>query len=112
MKIPKDWKPDTLYILGDNLPHNHPARTKVKGMTLWKSIDYAPTPSNGLCIRGVWKRENGFRPPKKDEWYLSGCEGFVRAYRAPNDFSESFFVASIVLVKNKTIQTSEIIERY
>lgn len=34
------------------------------------------------------------RPPKKGELYLSGCEGFERAYIAPNDLSTPFFICT------------------
>jgi hypothetical protein len=110
---PKGWKPDTLYLLGDNVRYDHPAKKLFKGPNIWKAIDFAPTPSNGLCIRAIWTKENGYRSPKKDEWYLSGCDGFVRAYRAPNDLpGDGFFIASIVVVEMKTIQTAKIIEVY
>lgn len=50
------------------------------------------------------------RPPSKGEWYLSGCEGYVRAYRAPNDLSDSELIARIVRVETKTVTTTRIIE--
>ncbi len=106
---PKGWTPNTTYQLGDNVPYNHPIKEKVKGMNVWKSIDYAPTPANGHCARAVWTRE--YREPKKGEWYLSGCEGFVRAYLAPNDLTGmKYFIAKIALVKTQTIQHMEVLE--
>lgn len=38
-----------------------------------------------------------FRPPKKDEWYLSGA--IVAAYRAPNDFNTEYHIAKLVKVR-------------
>jgi len=111
---PKGWKPDTLYTLGDTIPYDHPATKIVGKMSRWK-IDYVPIPSNGHRVCAIWTRENGYRAPMKGEWYLSGCEGFVRAYRAPNDLTgtgDGFFIASIVVVEMKTIQTAKIIEVY
>lgn len=35
-------------------------------------------------------RKDGFRPPKKGEFYLSGA--IVQAWRAPNDLSASYQV--------------------
>ena len=107
---PKGWTPNTTYILGDSLPYNHPAKAKVKGMTYWKSLDYAPTPANGHCVRGVWSGE--YRKPKKGEWYLSGCEGYERAYLAPNDLETKYFIINVALVKTKTIQTQTVLEVY
>jgi hypothetical protein len=107
---PKSWKPGTFYILGDNLPYNHPAKAKIKGMNYFKSIDYAPTPANGYCVRAKWSGE--YREPKKGEYYLSGCEGTERAYIAPNDLSFEYFIMKIVLVKTKTIQSFTEIEEY
>jgi hypothetical protein len=113
MKKPKGWKPHTLYLLGDNLHYNHPAKKLVAGHNIWKSIDFAPIPSNGHCVRAIWTQKNGYRSPKKDEWYLSGCEGFVRAYRTPNDLTGmEFFIASIVVVEMKTAHTSKVIQVY
>lgn len=93
MKKPKGWTPDTYYILGDKHPKN-------KGVYL-PSIDYAPMPKNGKHIKAVWDQDIQ-RAPKKGEWYLSGCEGYVRAYRAPNDLSYEYFIAKIVEVETKT----------
>jgi hypothetical protein len=108
---PKSWMgPETTYQLGDNLPYGHPAKKEVKGMQIWKSIDFAPTPSNGVCVRAVWSGE--YRAPKKGEWYLSGCEGFERAYLAPNDLSTKYFIMKIAVVKFKTIQKQTIKEVY
>lgn len=35
-----------------------------------------------------------FRPPRSGEWYLSGA--IVEAYRAPNDLSTPFHIATLV----------------
>ena len=113
MKTPRGWTEDTLYILGDNLRYDHPAKKIVSGSNIWKAIDYVPTPSNGFCVRAIWNGEK--RAPKKGEWYLSGPAGFVRAYKASNDLTgtgDDFFIASIVVVEMKTIQTKKIIVRY
>ena len=105
---PKSWKPGKTYQLGDNLPYDHPAKKKAKGMNIWKSIDYAPTPANGYCVRAVWTKE--YREPKKGEWYLSGCEGFERAYLSPNDLSTKYFIMRVALVKTNTVQYMDIKE--
>jgi len=101
MKKPKGWIPDTYYKLGDR----HPAQGKF-GVYL-PSVDYAPMPKNGKHVKAIWGGE--YREPKKGEWYLSGCEGFVTAYRAPNDLSYEYFIAKIVEVETKTWTTTKTI---
>lgn len=48
-------------------------------------------------IRYRAKPTGEYRPPKADEWYLSGA--IVEAYRAPNDLSPPYFIARIVRAK-------------
>lgn len=36
------------------------------------------------------------RPPRKDEWYLSGA--IVEAYRASNDLSSDYYIAKLVVM--------------
>ena len=50
------------------------------------------------------------RPPCKGEWYLSGCEGYVKAYRAPKDLNITELIARIVRVETKTVTTTRIID--
>ena len=94
---PKGWTPDTYYKLGDRHPNQ-------KSVYL-PSIDYAPMPKNGKHVKAAWGGE--YRTPKKGEWYLSGCEGFVTAYKAANDFIEgdNYFIAKVVEVETKTWTT-------
>ena len=108
MTRPKGWTPDTLYTLGDRLPYDHPAKKDQN--PYFASIGYAMTPSNGKHVKAKWTGEK--RCPKKGEWYLSGCEGFVRAYKAPSDLSSEYFIGKIVLVENKTTTTSTILTEY
>jgi len=42
------------------------------------------------------------RPPRKNERYLSG--GVVQAWRAPNDLSTPYHIASLVLVRTRMVQ--------
>ena len=37
---------------------------------------------------------NEYRCPKKGEWYLSGA--IPMAYKAPNDLTQEFFIATVV----------------
>lgn len=109
MKRPKSWKPGKLYQLGDRLPYNHPAK-KQQG-SIFPSIDFAMTPSNGKHVKAFWSGH--YRAPKKGEWYLSGCEGFERAYLAPNDLTgDEFFIMRIALVENKTTTTTTVLTEY
>ncbi len=109
MKRPKGWKPGMLYTLGDRLPYDHPARKLQK--SIFASIDYAPVPQNGKHVKAFWSGQ--YRSHKKGEWYLSGCEGFVRAYRAPNDLDGmDFFIMRIALVENKTTTTTTVLTEY
>ena len=52
-----------------------------------------------LCIKIGEKR-----PPKKGEWYLSGCNenGDPNGWKAPNDLSNSFILAKLVLIQRVT----------
>ena len=36
----------------------------------------------------------GYRTPRKGEYYLSGCDGHVCAWQAPNDLSSVYFVVT------------------
>lgn len=102
-KRPKGWKPNTLYMLGDSLPYDHPFR-KLQG-TLLKNVGYTMLPNNGKCVKAIWTEE--YREPKKGEWYLSGAK--VVAYRAPNDLSTKYFIAKPVLVERKTYTRETVI---
>lgn len=105
MKIPKGWTETTTYPLGDRVRYDHPFRKKIDKLSrVWQSIDYAPTPSNGKCIRAIWAKE--YRPPKKGEWYL----GPGTAYLAQADLSSSYFICKLAIVEFKTIKTSTICE--
>ena len=108
MKRPKSWKPGMLYQLGDRLPYNHPARKQQK--SIFPSLDFAPTPQNGKHVKAFWSGQ--YRAPKKGEWYLSGCEGYERAYMAPNDLSDEYFIMRIALVENKTTTTTKVLTEY
>lgn len=44
-----------------------------------------------------FKRTKEFRAPKKGEWYLSGA--IAEAYRAPNDLSSPYWIATRVSVR-------------
>lgn len=43
------------------------------------------------------------RPPLKGEWFLSGAE--AAAYRAPNDLSTPYHIATLVKVETRTVTT-------
>lgn len=44
-----------------------------------------------------------FRCPKQGEWYISGA--ISEAYKAPNDLLCKFWIAKIVLIEKKTIES-------
>lgn len=44
------------------------------------------------------------RPPKAGEWYLSGA--VIEGYRAPNDLTQSYHIASLVRVRTETAVTT------
>ena len=71
-----------LYILGDY----HPDRK-------WATNGIAD--GSAMAINS-----NKYRCPKKGEWYLSGA--IPMAYKAPNDLTQEFFIATIVKVTKKT----------
>lgn len=99
MKKPKGWTPDTYYILGDKHPK----------MSLGTAcmIKFAHFPTKGKHIKAVWSKE--YRAPDAGEWYLSGCEGFVRAYQAKQDLCTEYFIANIVEVETKTWTTTKVV---
>ena len=99
MPKPEGWTKGKTYILGDTYINT----LEGKRQPYFPTIDYASTPTNGICIRAEWSGK--YRCPLKGEWYLSGCEGYVRAYRAPNDLTCEYFIMTIVEVKIKTIKT-------
>ena len=47
------------------------------------------------------------RPPRKGEWYLSGAR--VAAYRAPNDLSSEYHIATLVVVEKTVTETTRIV---
>jgi hypothetical protein len=51
------------------------------------------------------KRTGEFREPKAGEWYLSGA--IVTAYRAPNDLTQKFHIATVVKIKRETVIREE-----
>ena len=81
--------PVKTYPLGDYHPEQ-----KFKPM---KSIGHSDK-----TIQAINSHE--FRCPKKGEWYLSGNP--IIAWKAPNDLSQSYWIAKPVKVK--TITTYEI----
>jgi hypothetical protein len=84
MKKPKGHiHGETFYPLGDSFP-----TIRKDGQGFIKRCN----------IKAQWSRE--YREPKKGEWYLSGNP--VTAYKAPNDLSTKYFIATIVEVKVKT----------
>jgi len=105
---PKSWEPGKLYTIGDRLPYDHPAKKHCK--QFFPSIAYAMTPTNGKHVKAFWSGQ--YRPPKKGEWYLSGCEGYEHAYRAKANFDQSFFIMRIALAENKTVTTTKILTEY
>lgn len=103
-KRPKGWKSGTIYRLGDRLPVNHPLYKNQKGSP--NSSLYG-IPSNGQWVGAEWRGE--YRAPRHGELYLSGCEGFVRAYVAPSDLTTEYFIAVPVLVESKTVRVDTIL---
>lgn len=102
MKRPKGWTPDTYYRLGDK-------HSSMK--SFFDFGEYATIPKKGTHVKAIWDGE--YRTPKKGEWYLSGCEGFVFAYRAPSDFvdiNSNYFIVKIVEVETKTWTTTQIVK--
>lgn len=84
MKNPKGHiHEETFYPLGDFFP-----TIRRDGQGFMRRCD----------IMAQWSGE--YREPKKGEWYLSGA--VVTAYKAPNDLSTKYFIATIVEVKVKT----------
>ncbi len=55
-----------------------------------------PAAFGGVLLkkRDYYRTTGEFRPPKKGEYYLSGA--IVEAYRAPNDLSTPYWIASFV----------------
>lgn len=43
------------------------------------------------------------RPPLAEEWYLSGAE--PKAWRAPNDLTNEYYILKLVTVKTTTVTT-------
>lgn len=42
-----------------------------------------------------------FRPPKKNEWYISGAT--PEGYKAPNNLTTAFHIGRLVEIKTETI---------
>jgi len=72
-----------------------------------KSLGFDTAPSGPLAtldipvkdVHAVLTKE--FRPPKKDEWYLSGA--VPHAYRAPNDLTSSYHICVLVRTITQTV---------
>jgi hypothetical protein len=68
---------------------------------LYRLSDYHPDrkwATNGIIDGNVMAiNSKQFRCPKQGEWYLSGA--IPAAYKAPNDLSQEFFIATLVKVK-------------
>lgn len=56
-------------------------------------IAYAKRRMNETRPKWAMWDGKGQRAPRKGELYLSGCEGFEKAYEAPNDLSSLYFIA-------------------
>jgi len=48
-----------------------------------------------------------YRPPKKGEYYLSGCKGFEMGYRAPADLGTAYHIMRLVLDYDRPIRNAE-----
>jgi hypothetical protein len=57
--------------------------------------------NEGIFLRAVMSGEQ--RPPRKGEWYISGA--IPEAYRAANDLSSAFQIASLVVVQREIKET-------
>jgi hypothetical protein len=68
---------------------------------LYKLADYHTDrkwTTNGIVHGNVMAiNSKQFRCPKKGEWFLSGA--IPAAYKAPNDLSQEYWIATIVRVK-------------
>lgn len=51
-------------------------------------------------VKVVAKKSKEYREPKKGEWFISGAIG--EAYHSPNDLSNKYHIAKLVLVKSIT----------
>ena len=84
----------------------------MKKPKLYRLIDYHPErkwATSGIVhgnVMAVNSRE--FRCPKKGEWYLSGA--IPGAYKAPNDLSQEYWIATLVKVSVITEYVLEEIE--
>ena len=98
---------DHFYEVMDRVPFEDRERLNLPA----KSEDgvariYAPIAGMGVNgVHAVWDGKPR-RCPKKGEWYLSGA--IIEAYRAPNDLSTPFHIATLVKTKkeHKTIITA------
>jgi len=71
---------------GDVFPLDHFYWAKAK------RLDTGPIEKTMAIYRGEK------RTPLKGELYLSGCDGYVTAYQAPNDLSSSYMIAEQIIV--------------
>jgi len=67
--------------------------------TLHPVADRVPGVHAGVQVRAIYTGEK--RPPRKGEWYLSGA--IPEAYRAPNDLTTPFHIATLVRVHTETV---------
>ena len=56
----------------------------------------------GRIMRAKWDGQPK-RPPKKGEWYLSGS--IIAAYKATNDLTQEYHIATIHKTKTTTVTT-------
>lgn len=85
-----------LYKLGD--PLNSEERKRFGMTTFQEGMIAMRSEKDGLLVRAQMTGES--RPPKKGEWYISGA--LPVAYRAPNDLSTDYLIATLSQVKKTT----------